>query len=394
MKRLYLDTAAGTSPNPGSLHREGVLAKKTLEAARKTAASLLSARPDEIIFTSGGTEGNNLAILGVPAGEVIVSAIEHPSVLVPAEARVKTGRGQMLLAPVDEGGVVKMAELKKLISLTTVLISVMYANNEIGTIEPIAEIAKLVRWARKEFNQPTPYLHIDACQAPRFLPLNVQKLGVDLMTINSGKIYGPRGIGLLFKRRGVKLTPQLLGGEQEAGYRSGTENHLLARDFVQALVLADKLKDKESQQLSKLRDHFIAQVIKEIPDAILNGSVHNRLPNNVNFSFPGVVAEQVIIELDSQCIAASTGSACSLPKHNSSYVIMALGKSAELARSAVRFSFPRGLTKSDVNYTIKTLKKIISNLRQNNYAYATDLALWLQRLRAGAWWGDNEVASH
>lgn len=386
MRPIYLDTAAATPldpavkrviseaeqkywANPASLHQGGVAAAAALRAARTSVAESLGAHPDEIIFTSGGTESNNLAILGAPAGEIIISAIEHSSILAPAAIR-----GALIL-PVDERGQIKLAEFKKLLGPKTSLVSIIYANNEIGTIQDIKAISKIIRAHRAEYKTTLPYLHIDACQAPRFLNIDVRQLGVDLMTINASKIYGPKGVGALFIKRGVKIKARALGGGQEVDHRAGTENVPGIMGLAAALKLALKQQIKETKKLTPLRDEAIKTILKTIPDTVLNGDPLERLPNNLNFSFTGVLGEQLVLELAALGIAASTGSACAIPKHDDSYVILALGKSKSLAKSAVRFTLGRETTRADLNYLIKSLKNIITKLRTANHAYAANLTL-------------------
>lgn len=376
MKRIYLDTAAGTAPNPSSLHAEGRAAAQALAAARLTVANFLHAHADEIIFTSGGTEANNLAIWGVPPGVVAVSAVEHASVLAPAAARAAAGLGEMIVLPVDSTGRIRLDALADILSPELSLVSIMWANNEIGTIEPIKLAAKIIRDWRRRHRTARPYFHVDACQATRFFDLDVRKLHVDLLTINSSKVYGPPGVGALFARRGLRLMSRSQGGGQEAGRRAGTENVPGIVGFARALKKAEKERLKEAAKLAALRDYFIAQVMATIPGAKLNGpSGANRLPNNINFSFAGVLGEQVVLELDACGIAASTGSACAIPNHNESYVILALGQAASAARGAVRFSLGRATTKADLTFTLKRLQKIINQLREANYAYAASLNL-------------------
>ena len=356
MKRIYADTAAGMS-NPSSIHEEGMRAKKALEDARAKVAELIGAHPNEIIFTSGGTEGNNLAIFGcatlsVAHKEIITTSIEHASVLEPAK---KLGAA---IISVGESGIVDSEEIKKNLNSETKLVSIIYANNEIGTIQPIREIARVIRNFRKTRNSELgtgnfPLFHIDACQAPRFLDLNVARLGVDLMTLNGSKIYGPKGSGCLYVRRGIKLTPLFWGGGQERGLRSGTENVPAIIGFAEALALCAKLREKESAQLTKLRDELVAGLLK-IEGVKLNGHATQRLPNNVNVNLPILEPEQWVLELDAKGIACSAGSACSSNKQNDDYDII-----------GVRFSLGRETTKAEINYIIKTvfliLKKYVRN---------------------------------
>lgn len=377
MKRIYCDTAAGWA-NPSSIHHEGVVAREHLDQARAASAKVLSAHPDELIFTSGGTESNNLAIFGVARawekihgqpGEIITTPIEHRSILAPGEV-LKTAGWQINFLPVDREGLVNPAELKKLLKPDTVLVSVGYANNEIGTIQPIHDLAKVIRQFKKAnpsnlIPNPYPLFHTDACQATRFLDLNPLKLGVDLLTFNAAKIYGPNGIGCLYAKRGLTLEPLIVGGGQEGDRRSGTENVAGVVGLAAALELCAHERVKESQKLSRWRDYFISQALK-LPGVELNGSPTKRLPNNVNLFVSGVEAEQLVIELDARGIACSTGSACSLPKHDESYVIMALGFNEERARSSVRFTFGRDITRTEINYILKTLAKTLEKLREFN----------------------------
>ncbi len=370
MKRIYLDAAAGLSANASSLHQEGVKAGQVLKEAREKVASVLGAHSDEIIFTSGGTESNNLAIFGVQNGEILVSAIEHSSVLAPAKVR-----GNYQIIPVDGEGKANLDTLKNLLNKNTVLVSVMYVNNEIGTVQPIAEIAKIIRRFRKHHNSALPYLHVDACQATRHFNLDVRQLGVDLLTLNGSKVSGDLGAGVLYVKRGVKLKPLLYGGGQEAGRRAGTENVPAITRLAEALTKANKTRVKEFDRLTKLRTYFIKEVLKKIPDAKLNGSLADSAPQIVNFSFLGVLGEQVVLALDAKGLATSTGSACAISEHDDSYVIMALNKSVERAKCAVRFSFRPDISQRDLAKVISILKSVITNLRTNNHAYAANLTL-------------------
>jgi len=383
-KRIYLDHAA-TTPigkrvllvmqktakdifgNPSSIHKEGVLAKRELESARKEIAETIGAQPDEVVFTGGGTESNNLAIFGtvphwdIGCPNVIVSAIEHPSVLECVWELERRG-AEVTYLPVGSDGVVSAKNIAGAIKENTVLISVMYANNEIGTIQPIAEIAKAIRLKTVNLKLKTrPLFHTDACQATNYLDMNVARLGVDLMTFNASKIYGPKGVGALYVKRGIKLSPVMWGGGQEKGIRSGTENVAGIRGFAEAIKIAQKMKEKESVRLLKLRDHFIKDVLQKIPGAVLNGDSSRRLPNNVNFSFFGCDGEEIVIQLDARGIAASTGSACANISHDGkvSHVLLAIGAGQDIARGGVRFTLGRETTKEDINRAVKALFGII-----------------------------------
>lgn len=389
-KRIYLDTAAATPidprvakamrpylaadfGNPSSLHTEGVAAKKAVDAAREKIAAVLDAHADEIIFTSGGTESDNLAILGVAhgllaakkiarPGHIITSQIEHRAVLEPC-ARLEKEGWRVTYLPVGGDGLVDLAALKEALRPDTALVSIMYANNEVGTIEPLREIGKILRHYRKERGEDRlPYFHTDACQTPRFLPLSVEKLGVDLLTLNGSKIYGPKGIGCLFARRNTFIGSENLGGGQERGRRSGTENVAGIAGLAEALVIASVAQTAETKRLLPVRDHLIAQ-LREIPGALINGSLTERLPNNVSATYPGLLGEFLVLALDAKGIAVSTGSACSAHHQDDSHVIMALGNDRSYADRTVRFTLDRGTTEADVNYTVKAIKEVLEKNR-------------------------------
>ncbi|MEK7610675.1 MAG: cysteine desulfurase family protein [Patescibacteria group bacterium] len=389
MSKIYLDTAAATPVdprvlaamkpfwsgqfgNPSSIHSWGVEAAAAVATARRQAADFLAAHPDEIIFTSGATEANNLVLAGVMKSaatdsELIVSAIEHPSVLEPARALIGS---KLIILPVNSVGLVDGKNLAAALTSATRLVSVILANHEIGVVQRWAEIAKVIRRWRRDQHSPWPLLHTDASQAARTIELRVEKLGVDLLTLGGGKIYGPKGIGLLYCRRGVQLAPAAAGGGQEAGRRAGTENVPAIVGLGRALELAASAAAGETKKLTKLRDYFIAGLLRLVPDTHLNGSPAERLPHNVNVSFVGTEAEQVVIELDARGIAASAGSACTDPRQDGSYVIMALGRSVEVARAAVRFSLDRGTTRADLDCVLKVLPSIIKKIRDHNFDYA------------------------
>src|SRR3989344_5523461 len=389
LRRIYLDHASATPldprvfmamkplmvkefGNPGALYREGVAAKDAILLARKKIAQILFAHPDEIVFTGSGTEGNNLAIQGVVRSaqeksaenkvHIITSAIEHPSVLSVCQA-LENHHVDVSYIGVDGNGVIKLDELKKALRKETVLVSVMYANNEIGTIEPIREIAKIVRVWRKQYNTSFPYFHTDACQAANYLPLHVERLGVDLLTLNGSKIYGPKGMGALFIRRGVPLSPLIYGGGQERRLRPGTENVAGIVGLAEALGIAETMKEKESRRLTTLRDYFIKSVFKKIPGVILNGDRSKRLPNNVNVSIPGVESDHLIIELDAHGVAASARSACKSMDEEGSHVIMALGRNTIGTESGIRFTLGRSTTKKDINYVIAMLPQLVKKIK-------------------------------
>jgi cysteine desulfurase len=353
MKRIYLDYASLTPidkrvareitkystrnyGNPSALYASAVHSKKALVNARTRIAHILHAHPDEIFFTASGTEANNLGLRGV-SGHQVISAIEHTSI-------IETVGNKTTVVGVDSDGVINLEELKKAITAETTLVSIMLVNNEIGTIQPLADIAKIVRDARKKFGTDI-LLHTDACQAG-LLPLHVEKMGVDMMTLDGHKIYGPRGVGMLYVRRGVKLTPLITGGGQEKGLRSGTENIPGIMGFALALEIADKLRDKEFKRHSELKKYFMSQ-LKNIK---INGAFEKTSPHILNISIPGIDNEFFVLKLDAKGIECSTKSAC-LRDEDESYVLKQIGADS---RTSIRFSFGRETTKSD-------LKKVAKN---------------------------------
>lgn len=386
MKRVYLDHAATTPADPrveeamrpfwiekfgnvGGLYEEGRIAKEALGQARVKIARLIGAKPDEIIFTSGGTESDNLAVFGINLGakpplgglapkcHIITTKFEHHAVLHPCQKLEKDGFYVSYLK-VGEDGIVDPEDIRKALRPETILVSIMHANNEIGTIQPIAEISKVIR----NFRSTNLYFHTDACQAAGYLDLNVNNLGVDLMTVNGSKIYGPKGVGFLYVRRGVKIDPQILGGGQEMGLRAGTEPVALAVGLAKAFEIAQVEKASESARLTQLRDYFIKELKKKIPKVILNGHPTKRLPNNINIAIPGTEGEAVVIYLDAAGISCSTGSACTSEFSAPSHVILALGRSRELADGSLRLTMGRSTTKEDLDYVLDKLPDIINKL--------------------------------
>lgn len=389
-REVYLDYAGGTPVdpsvkeamepywiedfgNPASLYRAGRVAKDAMDAARGTIAGYLHARPEEIIFTAGSTEADNLALFGAANAlkgngkHIIISAIEHHVIMNAAEALEKEGF-EVSRAPVDAEGVTRLDELEKLIRQDTFLVSIMYANNEIGTIQPLTEIGALVKYvrdARKAAGSTVPlYFHSDAAQAAGALDLDVEKLGVDLFVISSSKIYGPKGVAALYIRRGTRLRPIYFGGGQEGNIRSGTENVPGIVGFARALEIAEEMKEMENQRLTELRDYFIQRLTTEIPKTILNGHATKRLPNNVNVSILDIEGEASVLYLDASGISISTGSACTSLTLDPSHVILALGRPYEHAHSSLRFSLGRATTKNDIDYVMTILPKVITRLRQ------------------------------
>ena len=393
MRRVYLDYAATTPLDPrvkeamdswwtenfgnaGGLYEEGRRAKEALQNSREVIAKLIGARTEEIIFTSGGTEADNLAIFGVarkleaelPTGSsasnshIITTAFEHHAVLHPCQQLEKEGF-EVSYLDVGKDGVVNPEDVRKALRPETILVSIMYANNEIGTIQPIYEIGKIIREFRAQNKSQLPYFHTDACQAAGYLDLNVNNLGVDLMSVNASKIYGPKGVGFLYKRAGVKIKPQILGGGQEGRMRSGTEAIPLVVGMAEAFKIAQKEREEESGRLIPLRDYFISEILKRIPKVVLNGHPANRLPNNINVSILDIEGEALILYLDAEGISISTGSACTSESLDPSHVILALGKPYEFAHSSMRFTLGRSTTKEDLDYVLEKLPKIVRWLR-------------------------------
>lgn len=376
IQTIYLDYAAATPMdpkvlkamepyfsdkffNPSATYLAAKDVNKDIQNARGTVARQLGARPSEIIFTAGGTEANNLAIHGImqkyPGKNVVLSVIEHESVLMPAESY------EHKLAPVLADGVIDLPKLTKLIDDDTVLVSVMYANNEIGTIQPIHEISKIIeniKDRRQKNGNKTPlFFHTDACQAAAYLDLHVSRLGADLMTINGGKIYGPKQSGALFVKTGTTLQPQILGGGQEWGVRSGTENVAGIIGLGIALDLVQTRRHAEVKRLQALQQHFFGLIQQHVPEAVINGTGKNRLPNNVHLTFPGQDNERLMMELDERGIICAVGSACSASSEEPSHVLKAIGLSDAQAQASLRFTMGHSTTISDIEKTVATLAK-------------------------------------
>lgn len=342
--------------NPSATYLAAKSVAQDLAEARGRVAHWLGAKPSEVIFTAGGTEANNLAIQGImrqfPEGNVVVSTVEHESVLAPAALF------DCRMAPVDERGLVDVAKLAELIDDQTVLVSIMYANNEVGTIQPIREIAQVVtqkREARRHSSPATDHpllFHTDACQAANYLDLHASRLRIDLMTLNGGKIYGPKQSGALFVKTGIQLEPLILGGGQERNMRSGTENVAAVIGLATALDLAQGMRHEEAERLTTLQRYFFEQLEAKFPQANINGSLKKRLPNNVHVTFPGTDNERLLMQLDEAGIQAAAGSACSASDEEPSHVLRAMGLSEAAAQSSLRFTVGRGTAKDDIDRTM------------------------------------------
>ena len=388
-RRVYLDNSA-TTPidkevfeamipfltdkfgNASSIHFFGQEARSAVDKARHTVAELINARPNEIVFTSGGTESNNLAIRGlIEANDkygrhIITTDIEHSAVKEVCEDLAKRGF-EVTYLPVYEDGIVRIEDVKNAIREDTILITIMTANNEIGTIQPVAEIGKLVRKLKEDGKKI--WFHTDAVQAVGKIPVDVEEIGCDLLSISGHKIYAPKGVGALYVRRGVRLHKQNIGGHQERERRGGTENVPYIAAFAKACELAKKNLKDSAENLRSLRDKFESAIGEKVDDFIFNGDRENRLPNIANISFRQIEGEGLLINLDMQGIAVSTGSACSSGSLEPSPVIRALGRNDELARGAIRFSFGKENTPADVEYLLEVLPKAVENLRKLSPAF-------------------------
>ena len=373
---IYLDNAASTQihddvlnsmlpflkeqyGNPSSIHRYGRLTRKAIHKARKQIASLINADPAEILITSGGTESNNTAIVGItsqfPSSQIITSSIEHDAILEPCKKLISNGF-QVDYLPVDKFAMIDTLDLKNIISKKTSLVSVMFGNNEVGTIQPIAEIAKICHENKVLF-------HTDAVQAVGKLPVNVKELEVDLLSISSHKLHGPKGIGALYIKDGVKIDPIILGGGQEFRLRSGTENVASIVGFGQACEIAQNNLVENISLIKKLQTLLVQKVLDEIPETTFNGHSESRLSNNAHFTFLGVNGEDLIIKLDEYGIAASTGSACSVNTQKASHVLESMGFSLEQITGSLRLTVGIFNTKKEINETVDILKKIVEELR-------------------------------
>lgn len=357
--------------NPSSFHGKGKEARDAVEKARKQISGVLNCAPEEIILTGGGTEANNLAIFGIVKAarqsgvkmpHIITTKIEHPSVI---EVCRNLEKGKLATATylgVDKYGLVDLNELEKSLRPETVLVSIIYANNEIGVVQDIKKIAYIIQQFNVGFRESYIKLHIDACQAGGYLTLDVKKLGVDMMTINSSKIYGPKGVGALFVKKGIKLLPIMFGGHQENGLRPGTENVAGIVGFGEAMEISLNSKS-QIQNIINLRNYFMGELFKRIPKIRLNGHSIKRLPNNINVSILDIEGEALVLRLNEKGVYCSTGSACASGSLRPSHVIMALGISYEEAHGSLRFTLGRKTAKKEIDYVLKVLPKIVADLR-------------------------------
>jgi len=385
MRRVYLDHSATTPVdpevatimmtyytekygNPSSVHGFGREAKQALEQARNQVAELIGAASQEITFTSGGTEADNLAILGTAEAlrkkgkHIITSCIEHHAVLETCEYLEKNGF-DLTVIPVDEEGIISVDDVRKAIRPDTILITVMHANNEVGSIQPISEIGKLAKEHGIVF-------HVDAVQSLGKIPINVEEMQVDLLTISSHKIYGPKGVGALYVRKGVRIVPLVHGGGQERKRRSGTENTPGIIGFGKACELAGQRMADDAEHQRKLRDKLMNGILERIEFVKVNGPVgERRLPNNVNVSIRYVEGESLLLSLDMLGIAASSGSACTSGSLDPSHVLLGMGLIHEIAHGSLRFSLGRQNTEEDIDYVLEQLPKIVERLRMMSPLY-------------------------
>jgi len=384
MNQIYLDHSATTKlkkevldtilpflteqyGNPSTIYTLGREAKKAIDSAREQVAKAINAQPNEIYFTSSGTESDNWAIKGVAYANkqkgkhIITSNIEHHAVLHTCEFLEKEGL-EITYVPVDNEGILDLEQLKKAIRPDTILISVMLANNEIGTIQPIKEISQLAK-------EHGIYLHTDAVQAIGSIPVDVNDLGVDLLSLSGHKIYGPKGVGVLYVKTGTKISPFIHGGGQERGKRAGTENVANIVGIGKAIELATQDIQTHSSHLQELRDMTIEEILKAIPHSRLNGHKEKRLPGNVNISFEYIEGESILLMLDSKGVCASSGSACTSGSLDPSHVLLAIGLPHEIAHGSLRLTFGEENTKDDVKYLLEILPPIIEKLRAMSPLY-------------------------
>ncbi len=395
MKNIYLDHSATTSldekvlkdmmpylkenfGNPSSLYSIGQKAFWAVKDSREKAALFLGCKPEEVFFTSGATESNNLAIFGLIKNfqknknfkkvHIITSVIEHPAVLECFRILERSKKIEVSYINVDKKGLIKMDELQKYFKSNTVLVSIMYVNNEVGSVQPIdkigQEIEKIKNRRKKEKSNFPIYFHTDAVQAANFFSCNINELKVDLLSLSGHKIYGPKGIGLLFVKEGVSLSPIQFGGHQEKGLRSGTQNVPGIVGIGSALIQVLRKKEENFKKVQQLRNFLVKEIKKRIPEIELNGDLKNLSPSHANIIFKGVEGEAILLDLDFENIFVSTGSACASGNLKASYVILAMGISEEKAHGAIRFTLGKENTKEEIQKVVKTLPTIIKRLRK------------------------------
>lgn len=357
----FFDASFG---NPSSLHLRGRRSRKGIEDARESIAKIIGANSNEIIFTGSGTESNNLAVFGVAkaykdkGNHIIISNIEHKSSLEAVHTLEKEGFVVSIL-PVKKNGIIDVEECIKLVTDTTILISVMYVNNEIGTIQPVKALSLEISKLKKN---NLPLLHVDACQAITMLPVDMGELGVDLLTLNSSKVYGPNGVGLLYKKKGVKIEPIIVGGGQENGLRAGTESVPLIAGFSKALEISEEKRDIEYKRLKSLQEYLRKELKNRIPQILFNGDQELCIPSVVHITVPCIEGESMLMMLDNYGICVSTGSACSATDLRPSYVLTAIGQAPELIHGSLRISMGRFTTKKEIDYFLEIFPKVVDTL--------------------------------
>lgn len=358
-----------TYTNPSAMHHSGRQTARVMAEARTEIANLLGATTEEIIFTGSGTESDNLAIYGVAHSyknegkHIITTAIEHKAVL-EAVCNLEKSGFSVTIIPVDKTGQVDPEAVMSAIKPETILISVMLGNNEIGTVQPVKIIADKLAEYRQ--NKSLPLLHTDACQAAGYLPLKVNELGVDLLTLNGSKLYGPKGIGVLYKRNAVRITPLLVGGGQENHYRAGTESVALMVGLATAFKEAEIKRSEEVLRLNKLRAYFKEGLLRAIPEIIINGHPTEVLPHILHVTLPQIEGESILLQLDSLGIEVATGSACSTHDLKPSYVLQAIGQADDLIHGSIRFSLGRYTTIAELDRVLEVFPAIVSNLKQTS----------------------------
>jgi cysteine desulfurase len=383
--KVYLDNAATTMVrkevvdamipafttyygNPSSLHEFAREAEQLLDSARKDVAAVINAKPDEIVFTGGGSESDNMALRGAVAANkkkgkhVITSAVEHHAVLYTLQAMEREGLIDLTILPVDEYAVVSAESVANALRDDTVLVSIMFANNEVGTINPIAEIGKICRDKGVLF-------HTDAVQATGHVPVDVVEMNIDLMAISAHKFHGPKGVGVLYIRKGVRIPSLIIGGGQEKKRRAGTENVPGIVGLATALKLANEHMAENAVKVGALRDKLLKGIAETIPDVKLNGHPTNRLPNNVNYSIRYIEGESILLMLDINGIAASSGSACTSGSLDPSHVLLAMGLPHEIAHGSLRLTLSEFTTEEEIDYVIDLLPQIIQRLRDMSPLY-------------------------
>lgn len=388
MRRIYLDNAATTNidpkvieamnesyqffGNPSSLHTFGQEARKLVDQSRDKIAEFFNCKPTEVIFTSGGSESDNLAIKGIVNSiqitdnskrpHVVTSAIEHHAVLHTVQDLEKAGKIEATYVKPNEKGIIQVSDIEAAIKPNTVLVSIMYVNNEVGTVQPIREIGKMIEKENKD-RQEKIFFHTDAVQAAEFFNMDTKYLHVDLLTLTAHKIHGPKGIGVLFVKKGTPIEPQIIGGDHEFRMRAGTENVASIAGLAAAIEQVESKKEK-SEKIKQLRDKLEDSILKNIPETYLNGDEENRSPVISNISFKNAEGEAIILNLDFMGIAVSSGSACTARSLDPSHVLMAMNTPRELSHGAIRFSLSRETTEEEIDGVIEVLPNIIAKLRQ------------------------------